>query len=247
MRKLLFSIFVLIMPFLSNIWAAEQPKGYAVEFSPDATDRIQILIDMTNLPKNMYLENVDAWVGFYNENKHHIVSQRFRIGFLRARAEIIQITEKYEKIEEPFAFIKAEYLEWGYMGVAGDKADPAPRPSLKGSSLLIKAPTKKSDLDVNRDISVAFTSQHEDNESGYVIGKVKNKSLHNEYQCVLIKFNLYTRFDLRETGEKSHHLGFLTTRVSNILPRSAKPFKVKLPYPAGIGLNSVRNCPIELN
>ena len=100
---------------------------------------------------------------------------------------------------------------------------------------------KAAVLDPKRDLSVSFSSKHGAPDPGYVIGRVTNRS-GNTYPCVHLKFKLSTRFDMRRGGEQGRHLGFLSTEVKNIQPRSTVDYEVKLPYPAGFGLESVSVC-----
>jgi hypothetical protein len=96
--------------------------------------------------------------------------------------------------------------------------------------------------DPQRDLTVSFSSKHEGADSGSVFGVVRNSSA-NPYPCVRLEFNLSTRFDLRPPGEESRHLGVLPVEVLNLQPRTARDYEERLPFPAGIGLKSVSECP----
>ncbi len=96
--------------------------------------------------------------------------------------------------------------------------------------------------DLDRDLAVSFSAKHKGGKDpGFVFGTVTNKSS-RPYPCVRLEFDLYTRFDMRQDGEKSRHLGVLETRVRNLQPRSVSDFKEALPSPAGMGLKSVSVC-----
>jgi hypothetical protein len=92
-----------------------------------------------------------------------------------------------------------------------------------------------------RNLSVSFSSRHKGQDPGYVFGKIRNKST-NAYACVRIEFDLSTRFDLRHAKQKGRHLGVFAVEVKNLQPREVRDYKKRLPYPAGIGLKSVREC-----
>jgi hypothetical protein len=115
--------------------------------------------------------------------------------------------------------------------------------SLLCSLMLFCSPRAYAQLahDPQRDVSVTFSSRHEGQDPGAVFGVVRNNST-TAYPCVRIAFDLYTRFDLRPPGQKGRHLGVLYVEVKNIQPRSVRDFEQRLPYPAGVGLESVRSC-----
>lgn len=94
--------------------------------------------------------------------------------------------------------------------------------------------------DPSRDLSVTWSSRKEPN-AGTVFGSVRNSSA-NSYPCVRIEFDLYTRFDLRQPGEQSKHLGVFPVEVKDVSPRTVRNFDQPLPYPTGIGLKSVSEC-----
>jgi hypothetical protein len=94
--------------------------------------------------------------------------------------------------------------------------------------------------DPNRDLKVSFWGS-KGQDAGHVSGSVTNNSS-NTYQCVRIEFNLFTRFDMRQPGEPSRHLGVLPTVVRNIEPHAAREYKEALPFPAGFGFRSVALC-----
>ena len=96
--------------------------------------------------------------------------------------------------------------------------------------------------DPQQDLSVSFSSKHEVTDPGSVFGVVTNKSA-NAYPCVRIEFDLYTRFDLRRAGEESRHLGVLSVELKDVHPRSVRDYQQQLPFPAGIGLKSISECP----
>lgn len=99
----------------------------------------------------------------------------------------------------------------------------------------------RQERDPRRDLSVTFSSRHEGEDAGYVFGEVQNDS-DNAYRCVLVEFDLYTRYDLRTPGEASRRLGALTVEVQDLRPRAAREYRRALPYPAGIRLKSVSEC-----
>ncbi len=94
--------------------------------------------------------------------------------------------------------------------------------------------------DPSRDLSVSWSSRREP-DPGSIFGSLTNKSINN-YPCVRIQFDLFTRFDLRKPGEQSKYLGVFTVGVKGISPRTVRNFDQPLPYPAGIGLRSVSEC-----
>jgi hypothetical protein len=96
--------------------------------------------------------------------------------------------------------------------------------------------------DPQQDLSVTFSSRHEGNDPGSVVGVVRNNST-NAYPCVRIEFDLYTRFDLRPPGQEGRHLGVLPVELQNLQPRGVRDYQQRLPFPAGIGLKSVSECP----
>ena len=96
--------------------------------------------------------------------------------------------------------------------------------------------------DLEHDLFVTFSSRHKGQDPGYVLGAVSNNSA-NAYPCVRIEFNLNTRFDLRPAGREGRHLGVLPLEVQNFQPREVRDYKKRLPFPAGIGLKSVSECP----
>ena len=96
--------------------------------------------------------------------------------------------------------------------------------------------------DPQKDLSVTFSSRHEGKDAGSVFGVVRNNSA-NAYPCVRIEFDLYTRFDLRPPGQEGRHLGVLPVEVQNLQPRTVREYQERLPFPAGIGLKSVSECP----
>jgi hypothetical protein len=96
--------------------------------------------------------------------------------------------------------------------------------------------------DPQRDLSVTFSSRHEGKDSGSVFGVVRNNSA-NAYPCVRIEFDLYTRFDMRPPGQEGRHLGVLPVEVQNLQPRGVRDYQQRLPFPAGIGIKSVSECP----
>jgi hypothetical protein len=98
--------------------------------------------------------------------------------------------------------------------------------------------------DPRRDLSVSFSSRAEGTDPGIVFGAVRNNSA-NLYPCVRIEFNLITRFDLRKPGEEARQLGTLPVEVPNVQPRSTRDYQQPLPFPAGIGLKSVGECPAQ--
>jgi hypothetical protein len=71
---------------------------------------------------------------------------------------------------------------------------------------------------------------------------VKNTST-SAYGCVRLEFDLATRFDLRRAGEDARHLGILTVDLQGLQPQDERTYQQRLPFPAGIGLTSVRECP----
>jgi hypothetical protein len=96
--------------------------------------------------------------------------------------------------------------------------------------------------DPQRDLSVTFSIQREGQDPGSVVGVVKNTST-NAYQCARIEFDLATRFDLRRAGEEASHLGILTVDVQGLQPQGERNYRQQLPFPAGIGLKSIGECP----
>jgi hypothetical protein len=96
--------------------------------------------------------------------------------------------------------------------------------------------------DPQQDLSVTFSSRREGNDPGSVVGAVRNNSA-NAYPCVRIEFDLSTRFDLRPPGQEGRHLGVLPVEVHNLQPRGVRDYQQRLPFPAGIGLKSVSECP----
>jgi len=96
--------------------------------------------------------------------------------------------------------------------------------------------------DPQRDVSVTFSLQREGQDPGSVVGVVKNTST-SAYGCVRLEFDLATPFDLRRAGEDPRHLGMLTVDVQGLQPQEERSYQERLPFPAGIGLTSVRECP----
>lgn len=96
--------------------------------------------------------------------------------------------------------------------------------------------------DPQRDLSVTFSSRHEGEDAGSVLGEVRNNSA-NAYPCVRIEFDLFTRFDLRPPGQEGRHLGLLPVEVQDLQPRGVRDYQQQLPFPAGIAIKSVSECP----
>src|SRR4051794_13165365 len=82
----------------------------------------------------------------------------------------------------------------------------------------------QSARDPKSDLSVSFSSRHEGTEPGSVFGVVSNKSANN-YPCVLLEFDLSTRFDLRAPGEESRSLGVLAVELQNLQPRGEQKYE----------------------
>ena len=95
--------------------------------------------------------------------------------------------------------------------------------------------------DPQRDVSVTFSLQHEGQDPGSVVGVVKNTST-SAYGCVRLEFDLATPFDRRRAGEDARHLGILTVDVQGLQPQEERSYQQRLPFAAGIGLTSVREC-----
>jgi hypothetical protein len=97
-----------------------------------------------------------------------------------------------------------------------------------------------------QDLYLSMSKAPAPTEYGAVYGSLKNTSANN-YPCVLLQFDLYTRYDLRKPGEEAKHLGILSVEVRNLQPGVQRLFFRPLPYPAGIGARSTTECSEQPN
>jgi hypothetical protein len=104
-------------------------------------------------------------------------------------------------------------------------------------------PTLSADaLDPERDLAVTFSAKHKGgSDPGHVLGTVTNRSK-LLYPCVVVEFDMSTRFDMRKKGEGARPLGTLRTEVRELQGGSVSNFKEPLPFPAGIRLKAVTVC-----
>jgi hypothetical protein len=104
-------------------------------------------------------------------------------------------------------------------------------------------PTLSADaLDPERDLAVTFSAKHKGgSDPGHVLGTVTNRSK-LLYPCVVVEFDMSTRFDLRKKGEGARPLGTLRTEIRELQGGSVSNFKEPLPFPAGIRLKAITVC-----
>jgi hypothetical protein len=115
--------------------------------------------------------------------------------------------------------------------------------AMLGAVFFFAGPTLSADaLDPERDLAVTFSAKHKGgSDPGHVLGTVTNRSK-LLYPCVVVEFDMSTRFDMRKKGEGARPLGTLRTEVRELQGGSVSNFKEPLPFPAGIRLKAVTVC-----
>ena len=110
------------------------------------------------------------------------------------------------------------------------------------SLLVVLTPlTHAQSRDMRRDLLVSQGSSMGHGQFGAVNGKVKNVSA-NHYACVRLDFNLWTRYDMRQSGQPARHLGVLSLELRDLRPNSEREFFKPLPFPAGLEPKPLSEC-----
>lgn len=253
------SVSALLLSTLSVAAIARQDNvEWYAELYVENLDYIVVSVDLSGLLTNRYIEDVSFDVIFYGA-QNRTAKQTFDFTDPpRLKAGVVH--QRYFRHYHGFAqSAKGGDLSYttGIEGAVFRKLPGAAQERKKSGERIqasniqlsgaVPPPTSSrrtgeaAALDPERDLSISFSTNRESGDPGYVFGTVKNKSS-NTYPCVRLEFNLFTRFDMRRSGEKTRRLGVLRTEVKNIQPHSISDYKERLPSPAGIGLKSVSVC-----
>ena len=133
-------LFALVLTsFVFNTWSAPAPEPRWFRVDPSITPgTVRIKIDTTNVPKNIYFENVTVWIGFYNSEKQLLYSESVDFS-PRISGGMIHWVDWPYKPRESAVFIKGISVKWGSADVVGGKSDTV-GPSLEASSDFIRIP-----------------------------------------------------------------------------------------------------------
>jgi hypothetical protein len=131
-------IFMLLMPHVTVIAAPNlTPKDFRVDLASEQSNQVLITVDTTNLPINIYLNDVHVSIGFYDDKEQLVTAQDISLGDLKG-GRIVRVLKVYAPLPQTVTLLRGDTLEVkGGGNPAGSKFDTV-TPTIKSSSGFVK-------------------------------------------------------------------------------------------------------------
>src|SRR5262245_31903452 len=100
------------------------PKYYGIQTSEEYPDQIVVVVDMSNLANNLYLNSVKAFVGFYGQDKKTQIAIRpIVLGSNLRGGKIHKLVKSYPSLAAEYVYVTAVKLTWDGGELKGTKGD----------------------------------------------------------------------------------------------------------------------------
>lgn len=92
--------------------STDKPKSFQVAPASDVPDQVQIEVDLTNVRRNFYFENVAVHLEFYDHNQKRVGRDSIFLGTLRG-GEKKPFQKTYQAPTKSFEYLRGVSLTWG--------------------------------------------------------------------------------------------------------------------------------------